>query len=1007
MSHYIFYFLTEGKDLVHPLQINYLQNLIQSRLNDNSKSLSDPYNVLHSFCLSLQLEVLQAQALRLIRERLGDLIKVEEYIPGRRLSLSYWRHQDDPRVDQNGDIRQPCKLTIEIDGQNISKPLQVLHVPDLTPDGVTFANEAIKSDYLSIEKLLIHTTHERAKQELSELQEQLKGMHFDNSTLTGSPPVLQISVLDDSLPSEKLLLTVDPFNGHIQGYVPHFEDTPLIEELQAVLKKNVQKWPQFFEKLKVMISRERIRKTCELLPVCVLERLPFLSPFDNEILQDPSTTKLFIQFSRHTKNHLLVTISTSADNKGTQKPEFRYFMLTIHASPLENLDNHPHYETDLPKVYAKLESLIELDMQSIIGSNRLSGMCSRKNTNVSVLGKRKIGDDEIGYKKQKLNGFFIPEIAFLVNFCEEKLVLGALSAELQKRGICHHIRSGDEPGYTHYVDIIQYPPDNFGPPSKLRSNLTSCLIRLQGKGTCKIWQVVLTFHSTPQLCHALRDTNIRKMVQLFYDYSSGSQAQIVQMVNDLYSDWTAISNLYDVVSEFVEQASLDNYLTSIEIKSFTYKRILIGYGPYKNFLLTIVWKSAEKRFGLQFGLSGGTIANSNPHNIVSFQIQHEFNRHRSIGQLLQTLNNTLSPLLTLQGLTSIPILGVINNRLQIPLQSFCVVPQSSTHVRLIYREKFCLDILLTPDGFVAIRDGAFSLFDRAKAVENFNPIQGLKGFLGKFVDRNATQMRRLSQTEDDNPPSPIPHMDPNESCLYTQNPQAPSPITNVQASSDPSILPAPGTPGQAIPSGPGMRNIRQNLVSHPNTPASPHNSVLSQNNYAASPNTSFPLASPPSHGGYQGPGSVGQIVLSPSIPNMGSHPEQSPAAMYGVNSPMNAMHAPSPSFLPIPSPSPQNTNIHSPASNFMSSSQNLPSHDHPVNSPYPPVGSNISMPSPASVPWPNSPSYKVSHVVQVNFINNYLTPFYLPHTTLGASIPISSIAPPARWPKSWCSRTWY
>lgn len=58
LSNDAFSISTEGRDLVHPLQINFIQNLIQSRLNDNSKSLMDPYTVLreltsHDFSLQL------------------------------------------------------------------------------------------------------------------------------------------------------------------------------------------------------------------------------------------------------------------------------------------------------------------------------------------------------------------------------------------------------------------------------------------------------------------------------------------------------------------------------------------------------------------------------------------------------------------------------------------------------------------------------------------------------------------------------------------------------------------------------------------------------------------------------------------------------------------------------------------------------------------------------------------------------------------------------------------
>lgn len=44
-----------------------------------------------SFCLSLQLEVLHSQTLMLVRERWGDLVQVERYLPAKYLTLSVWK----------------------------------------------------------------------------------------------------------------------------------------------------------------------------------------------------------------------------------------------------------------------------------------------------------------------------------------------------------------------------------------------------------------------------------------------------------------------------------------------------------------------------------------------------------------------------------------------------------------------------------------------------------------------------------------------------------------------------------------------------------------------------------------------------------------------------------------------------------------------------------------------------------------------------------------------------
>lgn len=210
------------------------------------------------------------------------------------------------------------------------------------------------------------------------------------------------------------------------------------------------------------------------------------------------------------------------------------------------------------------------------------------------------------------------------------------------------------------------------------------------------------------------------------------------------------------------------------------------------------------------------------------------------------------------------------------------------------------------------------------------------------MDKSATQMRRLSQTEDDNPPSPV--LDSVESYLFSAN--------QVKTAS-------PSVPDSGMS---GLRSAGHmsgpSLNSNPNTPASPHTSILSQvGGYVASPSTAYSMASPPSHG-HGGVHASGQMHPAPSPASLpsGSHPEPSPANMFGVNSPMNPLHAPSPSFLPTPSPGPS-AHMQSPASNYMS--QNQSGHDpSQVNSPFQSHGptSGMSMASPGAAVWPGSPS---------------------------------------------------
>lgn len=81
----------DGMALAHPLQIHFIHQLAQSRIDTSNTPLKELYDILHSFAQSLQLEVLYSQVLKLCRERLGDLVTIEEYTVGRSLILGYWK----------------------------------------------------------------------------------------------------------------------------------------------------------------------------------------------------------------------------------------------------------------------------------------------------------------------------------------------------------------------------------------------------------------------------------------------------------------------------------------------------------------------------------------------------------------------------------------------------------------------------------------------------------------------------------------------------------------------------------------------------------------------------------------------------------------------------------------------------------------------------------------------------------------------------------------------------
>jgi len=78
----------------------------------------------------------------------------------------------------------------------------------------------------------------------------------------------------------------------------------------------------------------------------------------------------------------------------------------------------------------------------------------------------------------------------------------------------------------------------------------------------------------------------------------------------------------------------------------------------------------------------------------------------------------------------------LTQRTNTAYQCFSILPQSPTHIRLAFRNMYCIDIYCRSRGVVAIRDGAYSLFDNTKIVEGFYPAPGLKVNQDRKHERN-------------------------------------------------------------------------------------------------------------------------------------------------------------------------------------------------------------------------------------------------------------------------------
>ncbi|CAB3376625.1 Hypothetical predicted protein [Cloeon dipterum] len=795
----------EGRPLVHPLQTHYLHEVLQSRLVDEKQPLHEVYDLLHHFCLSLRLEVLYCQTVRLCRERLEEHVRIEEYRPGRTLSVSYWRHLAD----------QPQhRLTLHADPHDAAKPLAVAHLPSLAQADAHLVEQALANEQLSVERLLVHTIYLRARARLQELNTELLALCQDlDCELQGSPAVLSVAVLQPCLRAELMLVSVDTHSGQLLVHVPQWASSSpaVVTEVQMALNHDRTRLPTLLPEVRFWLAQRRCEKTLQHLPASAHERLPLLHAADHPLTR-LSRHRMYVRLHRHRRVILLVELLPAAGCR----IRTAFHLLMVKPASIEDSPDDDAVETEFPKTYLRVQHMVELDMYVAT-----HGPCTAVDESCGQ--KRKAAEGPAA-KRAKHSEYFIPELSHVVAMCDERLPLVTVAAELSKRGIPHQGIQVEAGATAVVLRIVKLPTRS----PAFEKRLLSVSLRMQGKGG-RAWLAEFVFHGAPLQSTHPREQTFRRPV--YFQYELGLEEHVPATVDALLRDWHTLENLYQLVDDlafFFKNGDKYGLSGLVTIKSYSYKRLVVSYGAERALSVSVTWSAEERAFKLILNPS-----TSNPHSLVREQLQAHLNRHRDLALTLALVCETQEPLQALAKLPGLPQLGVFQSKLQVATQGFTLLPQSPTHLRLVYQGVYCLEVRVRGQGLVSIRDGSYSHLDRTHILSDLTPTQGLKAFLSKYVDESAVFMRRRSQSEDDNPPSPVVAMENPAS-----NPGSASGQSETQNTSSPSV-PSPflgGLRPQSPPRGPDAPCRRDAFPSpaahaaqqpsHPGQPPPRHGSRL-------------------------------------------------------------------------------------------------------------------------------------------------------------------------------------
>ncbi|WAR07451.1 MED14-like protein [Mya arenaria] len=815
----------DGKALVHSLQVGYIHRVAQSRLLDNDKPLHDLY-----------------RAQKLIRERLGDSLYIDEYSVGKCLTVSYWRDFMKKEKEKVPDAIR-YRLSVHVNEEDDDKQLCVSHTPAMLPDECRRVGTNIHSEHLSLERLLMTTVEVRTRTKLKDLAYSIQRFIEGKCEIRDLPLALHVPVLHPCTSTEQLRITIDAQRGMMMASLPSI-DLPVLKELEDSLNGDRKVIQKHLVKLRLHLTMLRCERSVECLHTVARQQLPLVNKEDHPI-KDLPPQRLYITVPKQTNHHV---------DSPPRSVQFHYHMLETTPSTAEGEGIQEGGDDPNPvTAFMKAGKLL------LLGEY------------VEPMGK-----------KLKTSPYIVPELVHVVAACEEKLPFVFLGHELKENKVlCTNIQV-DKQAMGFVMDIIMFP-DVAGVSKEdcdtLRRSLLSCKIRMVTK-PFRTWQVEFLF--TASGLDTRTDTESGPTQRVFCSYQMDGGAG--KMVTDLLNDWAAMCHLFSI------------------IKSYNYKKITLQYGMAFSSLIHILWRCDQKQFVLSFGRQGYT-SPMNPHVPMATQLQHDLNTSRSLSYLVQSPKQSI--------------------------QCFTVIPQSSTHVRISYRNQYCLDVHFRSTNVVAVRDGAYSLFDTSKATEGFTPIPMLKAFLGMFVDESVTggNLRRRSTTEDDNPPSPIGMDNMDVFSIPASHQATGSPGARQRADG---IAPSPSTyigtpsPGALLATG---------------SPGNPHLHVPSPGSFVPAPSPSslgIHMQSPASFISPQGVGDTGSpypgnlAMPSPgqrsNWPNSPSVPGPSPASRHGGM-------APSPGYPTLHSPQNAGKDDHGKASVMSPPSRILPQRQWAASTP--------------------------------------------------------------------------
>ncbi|KAI6210831.1 Mediator of RNA polymerase II transcription subunit 14 [Aphelenchoides besseyi] len=629
-----------GRPLIHTIHKQLLIDICCTSMRHSYHDVHIVYDILHDFCLKLQLDLLFCQAQSLCQSISTDYVSIEAYDPRDGfLSILYWMpHRKTTEF----------RMVITRNQNSACGKLKLLHQP--------YAFNLPQLEFINgqpqFHSLFTKTVMYRCRDRLTEVKRMF--VQFESSSPSirliddkSIRLIYRLVPLDDAEPDESLYLAVNTYSGRILCSIPALDDRQSgcsvnneenwmgictegrcseLEELEEEMNSNGsiknKKIGVLLKRLHLRLIARRIAQTATDFHFRTI--IPSrLSPWIDK-LEEPGDERIYLQFNWEPYYYLIISMK------------------------MENKANSPFrlFTGDLDGQKVKLH---ELNIATLIRDTPISDF---ESTEFDIR-KWLLSDANLLTATRR-------QIRVALSTIADRLLFVRLTEKLQHRGVKFLPFESEKEvgGYVlRITDFANKLRRELSIPSEtdLFRSLVSCSLRLQGcknqlkwsfecvlKNVLLVSDVGKTAEEVEYLKHQFF-SHVQDMKYTFYPgFLTAGTIGIVDAVQQNFVDSIKIyANMFNLTQRFA--IAYNHYFKDLcSIIAFSYHKLTILYGHRRDLILIISYKVNYNGFWVNFAQSTGPNNKRaynnrwNAHSIVAIQLSQRLNlRHNSNRQLTE------------------------------------------------------------------------------------------------------------------------------------------------------------------------------------------------------------------------------------------------------------------------------------------------------------------------------------------------------------------------------------